>query len=209
MVKPFLALVMSVTARSKYLVGIDEAGRGPLAGPVAVGVVLIEYRELPKLERLFRGVKDSKQLSARQREEWLGKLKEAQAEGILRFASALVGNLQIDNQGIVAAIRLGIKCGLNRLAVSPAESEVLLDGSLRAPANYLNQRTIIRGDESELIIALASIVAKVRRDHYMVALAKKFPQYGFEQHKGYGTAAHYRQIRQHGPTSCHRLSFLP
>jgi ribonuclease HII len=200
---------MSVTARSKYLVGIDEAGRGPLAGPVAVGVVLIEHRELPKLERLFRGVKDSKQLSASQREEWLAQLRESQAEQLLRFASALVGNLQIDNQGIVAAIRLGIRRGLNRLAVSPRESEILLDGSLRAPASYLNQRTIIRGDESEMIIAFASIVAKVRRDHYMVALAKKFPQYGFEQHKGYGTAAHYRQIRQHGPTPCHRLSFLP
>ncbi|MBI5400711.1 MAG: hypothetical protein HZB12_01160 [Candidatus Yonathbacteria bacterium] len=85
---------------------------------------------------------------------------------------------------------------------------VLLDGGLRAPAHYSNQKTIIKGDEKELSIALASIVAKVARDKKMIALAKKFPAYGFEKHKGYGTRAHYEAIKKHGATKHHRKSFL-
>ncbi|MBI3634379.1 MAG: hypothetical protein HY228_02050 [Candidatus Yonathbacteria bacterium] len=88
------------------------------------------------------------------------------------------------------------------------DSLVLLDGGLRAPARYKNQKTIIKGDEKELVIALASIVAKVARDARMVKLGKKFPQYGFEKHKGYGTRAHYKAIKKHGITKHHRKSFL-
>lgn len=91
---------------------------------------------------------------------------------------------------------------------SSVGTRVLLDGGLRAPVHYTNQQTIIKGDEKELVIALASIVAKVTRDKRMVALAKKFPAYGFEKHKGYGTRAHYEAIKKHGITPHHRKSFL-
>ncbi|MDO8183885.1 MAG: ribonuclease HII [bacterium] len=190
----------------KYLVGIDEAGRGPLAGPVSVGVVVapIEFKTVFKRY----AVKDSKKLTEINREKWYKWLNQERKLKKINFATALISHEVIDKRGIVPAVRLGIRRCLTRLSLKPAECQVLLDGSLKAPLIFTNQKTIIKGDERESIIALASIAAKVRRDRYMCHLAKKFPHYHFEVHKGYGTKAHYLALKKYGLSTVHRLSFL-
>lgn len=197
----------------KYLVGVDEAGRGPLAGPVSVGVVVAPLQ----FKTVFKkyAVKDSKKLTENKREEWYRWLNKerrldlsADKAGKINFATALISPEVIDKRGIVPAVKLGIKKCLKRLDLNPAECQVLLDGSLRAPAQFKNQQTIIKGDEREPIIALASIAAKVRRDRQMVKLAKIYPTYQFEVHKGYGTKAHYTALKKYGPSLIHRRTFL-
>jgi ribonuclease HII len=186
------------------IVGIDEAGRGPLAGPVAVGAVAL--LQLAGLD--LTGLKDSKQLSPAARAAWFLKMRDWRAAGQLNYATALVGAKLIDERGISWAIRSGLARCLQKLEIG-FDSRILLDGGLRAPKLYLNQTTIIRGDESEPAIALASIAAKIRRDRHLVRLAQRYPDYGFEIHKGYGTARHYAALAQHGPCPIHRRSFLP
>jgi len=186
------------------IVGIDEAGRGPLAGPVAVGAVLF----LKRARFDFDGLTDSKKLTPSQREEWFRKMKDWQKEGKLRFAVSLVSNTVIDAKGIVPAINLGIERCLKKLKVDPKHTHIFLDGGLKAPAQFLNQETIIKGDEKIPAISLASITAKVTRDRKMVTLSKIYPHYGFEIHKGYGTKIHADAIRKHGISKIHRKSFL-
>ncbi|OIO31043.1 hypothetical protein AUJ77_00895 [Candidatus Nomurabacteria bacterium CG1_02_43_90] len=205
--------------KERYLsiIGIDEVGRGPLAGPVAVGAVKLEkewIRSKTK-EGWFDGLRDSKKLSPKAREEWVVKIKQAQKEGWLDFAVAFVSSGVVDKKGLSYALRTALAHALQAVEESPRggrwttdEVKVLLDGGLHAPMHYKNQTTIIKGDEKEVSIALASIVAKVARDKRMVSLAKKFPQYGFEQHKGYGTRTHYDAIKKYGITLHHRKSFL-
>lgn len=189
----------------KYLIGIDEAGRGPLAGPVAVAVVSLKKPLSPKF---LRGLKDSKGLSEAKRLEWLAKLKKLKQSGQLNYAVSLVGATIIDRRGIVSAIRLATRRSLRKLELNPKYCQVLLDGSLKCDEEYLNQKTIIRGDQTEPLIALASIVAKVRRDNLMKRLALKYPKYQFEIHKGYGTKLHRQKIKKHGLSLIHRRSFL-
>ncbi len=191
-----------------HTVGIDEAGRGPLAGPVAVGAVVFAHKHRSLFNKTFRGVKDSKQLSAEGREEWFKILKQAQKDGWVRFSVSLVGAPNIDSKGIVPAIRLALRRSLARLDCSQKNTHVLLDGGLRAPASYTTQSTIIKGDEKEAVIALASIVAKVTRDRIMHRAEKKYPEYGFPAHKGYGTKKHYEMISKHGMCPLHRRTFL-
>lgn len=197
-----------------FVVGIDEVGRGPLAGPVAVGAVCVYAEHYTHLRKLFPVVRDSKKLSPKARGEWLVRIRDAEKAGLLVTAVAFVASSVIDKKGIASAIRMALAQALEDVApakpkkATPSRGLVLLDGGLRAPLEYKNQRTIIKGDEKELLIALASIVAKVARDARMVKLGKKFPAYGFERHKGYGTRAHYDAIKQHGITTHHRRSFL-
>lgn len=196
----------------EYLIGIDEVGRGPLAGPVAVGAVRLSAKYLKSVQKLGRGFRDSKKLSAKAREEWMVKIEEARTAGWLEYAVAFVEPGIIDKKGIVhsinTALKRALKTALGGSSSKCGDVRVLLDGGLHAPAHYENQETIIKGDEKELSIAFASIVAKVSRDARMVALAKKYPQYSFERHKGYGTRAHYLAIKKHGITPHHRKSFL-
>ncbi len=191
--------------KPKFLIGIDEAGRGPLAGPVSVGVVMCADNFDFKL---LKGVRDSKKLSELQRESWFTKLKQWRKEKKLDFKVSLIGAKIIDTKGISFSIRKGIASCLRRLEASPARSRVLLDGSLKAPAAFKDQKTIIGGDDKEKIISAASIAAKVTRDRKMKKLAKIFPNYSFEIHKGYGTALHYQLIEKHGVSEIHRRSFL-
>lgn len=190
----------------KYLVGVDEAGRGPLAGPVSVGVVVVPIEYQPALKQY--GVKDSKKLAEQDRERWYNWLAVERRAGRLNFATALVSSRFIDRRGIVPAVKMGISRCLRRLNLKPADCELRLDGSLRAPRAYRRQQTIIKGDEHEPIIALASIAAKVRRDRYMCRIAKTLPVYQFEIHKGYGTSRHYAALKKFGPSFIHRRSFL-
>ena len=209
--------------RHKQIIGIDEVGRGPLAGPVAVGAVCIYAEHQRRVAKLFPVVKDSKKLTPKKRAEWRERIREAETLGYLSCAVTFVAPSVIDKKGLSYAIRTAIEKSLE--AIEPhlgaslpsqlggstsklGETMVLLDGGLRAPSPYINQETIIKGDEKELAIALASIVAKVARDARMVSLSKKFPEYGFEKHKGYGTRAHYTAIKKNGLTKHHRKSFL-
>lgn len=190
----------------KHVVGVDEAGRGPLAGPVSVGVVVAPLALNLALKK--RAIKDSKKLGEKDREQWYKWLMTERRAGRLNFATALISPQVIDKRGIVVAVNLGIKKCLKRLNLNPHECEMLLDGGLRAPIIFKIQTTIIKGDEKEALIALASIAAKVRRDKEMCRLAKKWPAYNFNIHKGYGTKAHYQALKKHGPSLIHRLTFL-
>lgn len=190
--------------RIRYIIGIDEAGRGPLAGPLSIGVVAIPAARISK----YKNIRDSKHLSEAAREEWFRKLKEQKNNGEIGWAVSLCSNAVIDKKGIVYALERAISRSLDRLEIDPDECQVLLDGSLRAPAIYKRQETIIKGDEKVPAIALASILAKVHRDRKMVRLARLHSVYKFEIHKGYGTALHRKLIKKHGPSSIHRLSFL-
>ncbi len=187
------------------MLGVDEAGRGPLAGPITVAVVSI--RRVRKTKRLFKGIRDSKKFSEKQREEWFTKFKKLKKEGVLEYAAAFSGAKTIDTYGIVGATKRALARVIKKIIVEPEESEILLDGTLYAPKKYRDQKTIIRGDDTIPIIAAASIVAKVLRDRKMKRLSKKFPGYGFEIHKGYGTEAHYKALRKHGFSPLHRRNF--
>ncbi len=200
---------------ARYLIGVDEAGRGPLAGPLAVAAVALSHHvQHLVFNKLATGLseklplRDSKKLTALQRERWFRRLRGMRETGDLVFAVALVGPRVIDAAGISAATRLGVRRALSKLALDAPRCSVLLDGLLRAPRQFADQRTLVRGDETEPLIALASIVAKVTRDRFMVRMSRRYPDYGFERHKGYGTAAHYAALEQSGPSPMHRASFL-
>ncbi|MDB5254538.1 MAG: rnhB [Parcubacteria group bacterium] len=187
-----------------HVTGIDEAGRGPLAGPVAVGAVRISGSFNKKF---FKGIKDSKQLKEEEKELWFGLLKEARKKGELQFAVSLVSENIIDKKGIAYAIRVGIKRCLAKVHAE-TKDQIFLDGGIYAPIEFTHQKTIIKGDEKIPVIALASIAAKVTRDVYMKKLSKEYPEYGFHVHKGYGTVLHREAIKKHGPSGVHRRSFL-
>jgi ribonuclease HII len=132
---------------------------------------------------------------------------QARREGSLDFVVSLVSERVIDRKGIVCAVRLGVKRCLDKLKTEQ-DSQVFLDGSLKAPDKFRHQLTVIKGDEKIPVISLASIVAKVTRDRKMGHLSKKFPEFNFHLHKGYGTLMHRRALQKYGPTEIHRKSFL-
>lgn len=190
----------------KWIIGIDEVGRGPLAGPVTVAAVAAFMFHVRS--SILKDIKNSKKLSAAKREEWREKIR---AEP--RFISTVMSVYPriIDRVGIAKAANKAVATCLKKLArcsSPPApHSLVVLDGGLYAPARYANQQTIIRGDEHHPLIAAASIIAKVHRDRYMCRLHRRLPQYGFDKHKGYGTRQHQEAIKNHGLSLYHRPSF--
>ncbi len=198
-----------------WLVGIDEVGRGPLAGPVGVGVAAVPMHAARRLwQRHFHGVKESKQLHHEGRQTWLHTMEERQQAGDLFYAVSMRAAEHIDGHGIAVSIGEALA---EALAVVSATiearggrvGEIRLDGGLKAPPQYAKQRTIIKGDVKEKIIALASIAAKVHRDTYMMEqAAKRYPHYGFELHKGYGTKVHHEALKKHGMSPEHRRSFI-
>jgi ribonuclease HII len=159
------------------------------------------------VRRFLRGIKDSKKLSPDDRELWFALALEARKEGMLDFRVSLVSERVIDRRGISYAIKLGIKRTLTLLG-APEDSQVFLDGGIRAPEKFRHQLTVVRGDEKIPVISLASIIAKVIRDRRMVKLSKKFPEFDFHIHKGYGTFLHRLAILKHGSTEIHRRSYL-
>ena len=191
--------------KQKFLIGIDEAGRGPLAGPIAVGAILL----FPHFDlKHLAGIKDSKQLNSQKREIWFQKACAFKKAGVIDFAVSFSSEKVIDKRGIMHATKVSLARSLKKICKNPAETHVFLDGGLVAPPEYPLQKTIIRGDETLSVIAFASILAKVLRDRKMIRYGEKFPLYGFEQHKGYGTVAHYKAIKKHGPCALHRKTFL-
>ena len=197
----------------KFFIGIDEVGRGPVAGPVAVGALLVSKENLKKVEKMFFGFKDSKKLSPKKRNEWFENIKSAKQENLLDYKIVFVDNNEIDKKGIASSIKACIKKSLkllqeNRENFKEEKSLILLDGGLKAPKEYINQKTIIKGDEKEMLIALASIVAKVTRDFLMCSFSKKYPKYDLEKNKGYGTKFHMEAIKKYGFCDIHRKTYL-
>ena len=187
------------------IIGIDEVGRGPVAGPVAVGAFLLKGK-LP-LKQVSIPLRDSKKLSRQQREVWYSHIQEWQKEGLCDFYVCMISAAYIDRDGIAPSIRKALATSLSKIS-DDVSIQILLDGGLKAPVAYKKQKTIIKGDEKEPAISLASIAAKVTRDRYMLRQHVKFPQYGFDAHVGYGTKNHYAAIKKHGQTVLHRKSFL-
>ena len=175
--------------------GVDEAGRGPLAGPVcAAAVILPDHLELP-------GLTDSKKLTDKKRRELFPLIKEQAVAYGIGFAS----EQEIDAINILQATFLAMGRALEQLGVKP--DLALIDGN-REKDFGIPVKTVVKGDSLSANIAAASILAKVTRDDLMVGRAKQYPEYGFEIHKGYGTKAHYEALRQHGPSPVHRMTFL-
>lgn len=187
------------------VVGVDEAGRGPLAGPVAVGVIAVSdgYDILAH----FPGLNDSKKLSEKKREVLFRLLQEEIRTGNVQAVVCLSSAAMIDGKGIAHAVRHALARGVRKLLPNPEDGKVWLDGSLAAPPEYA-QETVIGGDGLIPAIMLASIAAKVTRDQLMLKTDARYPQYGFAGHKGYGTKAHIEAIRLHGPCDEHRRSFI-
>lgn len=175
--------------------GVDEAGRGPLAGPVCAAAVILPFG----LE--IEGLNDSKKLTDKKRRQLFDIIKkEAVAYGI-----ALVDEKRIDEINILQATFEAMREAVSRLTVTP--ELVLVDGN-RDPKLSVPAMTVVKGDARSANIAAASILAKVTRDRLMEELAQKYPQYGFEIHKGYGTQKHYDALREYGPCEIHRMTFL-
>lgn len=217
-----------VNNQKRFEIGVDEAGRGPLAGPVAVGVVCVA-RDFDW--GLLLGVTDSKKLSEKRREEIYKEAKKLEKAGLLQSVVVMGSAKQIDKKGIAVVIREGIIKSLQKLLPltkgrpslinrtnerrSPLGQfdlgvvKIKLDGGLRAPAEWVNQETIIKGDAKEKVIGLASIMAKVTRDRYMrrVATRPAYTPYDFATHKGYGTVAHRNAIAKNGISPEHRKTF--
>lgn len=190
--------------KSKYIVGIDEAGRGPLAGPVAVGVAVAPGNF--DWESQLPGLTDSKKLSELQRATLHTLAKELKKAGEIDFAVAMVGASVIDRIGIARSIAKAIERAIRRLKLNPEDCFVKLDGSLKAPEAFA-QETIIKGDLTEPPISLASVVAKETRDAYMRRLAKQYAHYDFHIHKGYGTQSHREAIKKYGMSVVHRQTY--
>ncbi len=188
----------------KYIVGIDEVGRGPLAGPIC----FCAFKMPVKFDaKKFGTIKDSKKLTALNREAIFSMLQILKKDKKVDYALAYESAKSIDKIGLSRAVKNCIEKALKNLKIKPNECSILLDGGLKAPEIYKNQKTIIKGDEKERAIAFASIIAKVSRDALMKKLAQKYPKYGFEIHKGYGTKKHRELIIKFGLSFEHRESF--
>ena len=175
--------------------GVDEAGRGPLAGPVcAAAVILPPHLEIP-------GLNDSKKLTDKRRRELMPVIKEQ----ALAYGIAFATEQEIDELNILQATFLAMERAIRQLNINP--DLALIDGN-REKDFGLPVQTVIKGDSRSANIAAASVLAKVTRDDLMLEMAEKYPQYEFEVHKGYGTRKHYDALREFGPSSIHRMSFL-
>jgi ribonuclease HII len=176
--------------------GVDEAGRGPWAGPVTCAAVVLDPKNLPK------GLNDSKKLSEQKREALFEDLQDK----ALAIGIAFVEVAEIDRNNILAATLSGMKRAVEELSIAPGL--VLIDGN-KAPKLGLPHETLVKGDARSMSIAAASIIAKVSRDRLMRSLHDKFPEYGWDSNKGYGTKVHQEALKIHGVTPHHRRSFRP
>ncbi len=186
-----------MSATSLLVAGIDEVGRGPLAGPVVACAVILDPA------RPIAGLGDSKKLSEKKRDA----LSELILANALSVGFGLVSPAQIDELNILQATFLAMKQALEALSIKPGE--IWVDGNQRIPGLELSQKTFVGGDGLHECIMAASIVAKVHRDRLMMDYALRYPVYGFDKHKGYGTAFHLEAIRANGPCEIHRRSFAP
>mgnify|MGYP001147576020 CR=1 FL=1 len=180
----------------KYICGIDEAGRGPLAGPVVIAAVIMPRNSM------IEGVNDSKKVSEKKRE----KLYEEITSSSIAWAVGIIDQNEIDDINILNATKKGLTQALTELEQRP--DIILVDALTKIDTLGIPYESIIKGDAKSYSIAAASIVAKVTRDRIMRQWDEIYPQYGFEKHKGYGTAMHINAIKEYGPCPLHRKSFI-
>lgn len=180
----------------KTICGIDEAGRGPLAGPVYAAAVILP------LGLEITGLNDSKKLSEKKREE----LFDVICEKAVDFSIGIADEKEIDEINILNATFLAMKRAVDGLKIKP--DYALIDGNRYPRIGGVTEETIVKGDGKSMSVAAASILAKVSRDRYMLEIAEKYPQYCFEKHKGYGTKLHYEMLEKYGISPVHRKSFL-
>ena len=180
----------------KYTCGIDEAGRGPLAGPVVVGAVILPA------DSLIEGVNDSKKISEKKRE----RVFEEIVNTAISYSTGIVDQKTIDEINILNATKLAVKKAIESLEIKP--DLILVDALTNIETFGIPYKSIIKGDAKEYSIAAASIIAKVTRDRMMLEWDKVFPEYGFAKHKGYGTAAHIQALKENGPCMLHRKTFI-
>jgi ribonuclease HII len=181
----------------KVVVGLDEVGRGPLAGPVVACAVFIK----PNSKILLKGINDSKKLSEKQRENFYNILTNHKD---IKWGIGMVSEKVIDKINILEATKLAMKKAVKNLNAD----FLILDGNFKINID-IPQKSVIKGDQKVMSVAMASIIAKVTRDRLMKKMHKKYPQYGFEKHKGYGTALHINNLKKFGPCKIHRRSFYP
>lgn len=176
------------------IAGVDEVGRGPLAGPVVCASVIMP------LDDIIEGVDDSKKLSVKKREELAVKIKEK----AICYNIALISEKEIDEMNILNAVKKCMEKAVEGLEISP---EITIVDGVDTHLN-INAFYLIKGDYLSYSVGCASIIAKVYRDNLMTEYSKKFPEYGFEKHKGYGTKSHIEKIKEIGPCSLHRKTFI-
>lgn len=203
---PFSYLERQVFRKGyRAVAGIDEAGRGPLAGPVVAAIVVVSATLLPSFRSLTRTkIRDSKSLSSKQREEIF---KMIQNEPNIEWRVSTVWPRVIDRINIWQATLLTWQRCLKKLSIRP--NFLFLDGKAGLAGPKIKQQPIIKGDQKIFLLSLASIIAKVSRDRIMERLAKKYPNYEFDRHKGYGTKLHLEKLKKFGPSEIHRKSFRP
>ncbi len=198
----------------KFVIGIDEAGRGPLAGPVVAAAVMVRNFKFEIFNfksilnnKILKQVKDSKTLSAKQREEAYNYFKK---NSVIEWGVGIVSEKVIDKINILEATKLAMIKALRQVQGKLKRNVdfLILDGNFRLNIN-LPQKSIIKADQKIFSCALASIFAKVTRDRIMEKHHRQFFQYGFDKHKGYGTAEHFKMLKKHGPCKIHRKSFYP
>jgi ribonuclease HII len=206
----------------KIIAGLDEAGRGPLAGPVAAAAVVVSDKRLEVRENDFRGIRDSKKLSAKQRDNWYKILTSHQN---IQWGAGIVSEKIIDKINILEATKLAMVKAVLDLEKRLGKSVdfLIIDGNFsiqiaqnaedrprqNLPRSVLGQLSIIKADDTIFNCIAAGIIAKVTRDKMIMKLHKKYPAYGFDKHKGYGTKEHLLALRKHGPCEIHRRSFAP
>ena len=186
----------AVNAGYKVVCGIDEAGRGPLAGPVHAAAVILPIG----LE--IEGLNDSKKLSEKKREQ----LFDVICEKAIDYSIGEEKKKEIDEINILNATFLAMHRAVEGLKIKP--DYALIDGNQYPKIPFVTEETVVKGDAKSMSIAAASILAKVSRDRFMLEKAKEYPEYCFEKHKGYGTKVHYEAIKEFGPSPMHRLTFL-
>lgn len=186
----------AIEAGYKIICGIDEAGRGPLAGPVHAAAVVLPIG----LE--IEGLNDSKKLTEKKREQ----LFDIICEKAIDYSIGVATEQEIDEINILNATFLAMHRAVEGLKIKP--DYALIDGNQYPKIPFVMEETVVKGDAKSMSIAAASILAKVSRDRFMLQKAEEYPQYQFEKHKGYGTKVHYESIKEYGPSPIHRLTFL-
>jgi ribonuclease HII len=189
------------------LVGIDEVGRGPIAGPVTLCAFGVEKKFYKDVFRELSGITDSKKLTEKKREYFFKKIKKIKKDGKVKVSLFSVSAKRIDEKGISLAIRVALKKVTSKITEKPHKAFLYLDGSLFVDEKF-SQETIIKGDLKNWLIGAASVVAKVTRDKKMKENALRYPNYGFEKHKGYGTKLHYENIKKFGFCDIHRKTWV-
>lgn len=189
----------------RWVLGVDEAGRGPLAGPVTAGAVLLDLQAL----EWCTGITDSKKLTARARETFATVIEQRAPHAFVAHVSAQ----EVDRQNILAASLSGMRtCALSIIEEAQLSAEeflVVVDGKQALPEFSFPQQAVIKGDARSLAVAAASVLAKVKRDAWMMALHAEYPVYGFDRHKGYPTKMHLAALQEYGACAHHRKSFAP